>query len=160
MWRIMEARFLAVRGGAVSVENGETSQLGVQAETCDGCANAAERFGHKYISSCTSLPLLPPSLLSSIQPLRSPGSRGAPVATTTPSTRSCFPDIPFTTKGRLLGGKRQLEALQKRTPQMSQECLLCQKIKACLRNDGDMSRGQIWDKSGTTRASNYISNGL
>ena len=48
----MEARFLAVRGGAVSVENGETSQLGVQAETCDGCANAAERFGHKYISSC------------------------------------------------------------------------------------------------------------
>ena len=34
----MEARFLAVRGGAVSVENGETSQLGVQAETCDGCA--------------------------------------------------------------------------------------------------------------------------
>ena len=43
---------------------------------------------------------------------------------------------------------------------MSQECLLCQKIKACLKNDGDVSKEQIWDKSGTTWASNYISSGL
>ena len=122
------------------------------------CVQTLPRGSGTSVSRLVRLsPSLPPSPLSSIQQLRSPGSRGTPVATTTPSTRSCFP---FTTKGRLLGGKCQLEALQKRTPQISQECLLCQKIKACLKNDGDMSKGQIWDKSGTTHASNYISNGL
>ena len=125
------------------------------------CVQTLPRGSGTSVSHLVRLsPSLPPSPLSSIQPLRSPGSRGTPVATTTPSTRSCFPDTPFTTKGRLLGGKRQLEALQKRTPQISQECLLCQKRKACLKNDGDMSKGQIWDKSGTTHASNYLSNGL
>ena len=114
-------------------------------------------------TSVSCLVLLPsslsPSPLSSVQPLSSPGSRGTPVSTATPRV-SCFPDMPSTTRGGFLGGKRQLEAWQKGTPQMSQECLLCQKIKAGLKNDGDVSKGQIWDKSGTTWASNCISSGL
>lgn len=51
----------------MSVENRETSQLSVQAETCDVCANTAKRFGHKCVSSCTSLPL-PPSFSPFLHP--------------------------------------------------------------------------------------------
>lgn len=49
------------------MENGETSQLSVWADTCDVCANTAKRFGHKCVSSCTSLPL-PPSFSPFLHP--------------------------------------------------------------------------------------------
>lgn len=40
-------------------------------------------------------------------------------------------------------GKRQLEGPRQRTPKMSWECLcFCQKIRECLKNDGNMSKGQ------------------